>query len=70
MLGLLLFVVVGETTTVCRMSRIKGWVLRERKDGRVGMCREEEGAWENGRGGFLLKAQRRGGGGSAGRLTD
>jgi hypothetical protein len=33
MLGLLLLVVVGETTTVCRMSRIEGWVLRERKDG-------------------------------------
>lgn len=31
MLGLLLVVVVEETTTVCRMSRIEGWVLRERK---------------------------------------
>jgi hypothetical protein len=33
MLGQLLLVVVEETTTVCRVSRIEGWVLRERKDG-------------------------------------
>lgn len=59
-------VVVEETTTVCRMSRIEGWVLRERKR-RVGMCREEEVGWENGRGGFIKSAE---GGGSAGRLTD
>lgn len=69
MLGLLLFVVVEETTTVCRMSRIEGWVLRERKTegGYVSGGKGCVGKWKRW---LFIKSAEEGGGGSAGRLTD
>lgn len=49
-------VVVEETTTVCRRSRIEGWVLRERKTegGYVSGGRGWVGKWKEV---ALLKAQ-------------